>query len=181
MTASITSIRRADIPAQGLRLELCWDAALLGQLPEASRPDIESPLRIQLSFRPEGGRIIMDGACQAQCRIACVRCLELFHYPLSLSFRYAFEPPGRPPAPGSVQLGSGDIEAVHYDGEQIDLLPPVIEQVCLGLPAYPHCSRDCRGLCPQCGTNLNTGGCACGAAAGTRSPFAVLGTLKKKP
>jgi uncharacterized protein len=83
-------------------------------------------------------------------------------------------------AAGNVQLGAEDIEAVGYDGEQIDLLAPVLEQVCLGLPAYPHCSSGCRGLCPQCGANLNTGACVCAAATGPRSPFAVLGTLKKK-
>ena len=180
MTASITAIRRAEIPAQGLQLDLCWDAALLAQLPEDSCRDIEPPLHVQLRFRPEGGRIIMDGTCRAQCRIACVRCLERFEYPLTRSFRYVFQLPGMHKAAGNVQLGAEDIETVGYDGDQIDLIAPVLEQVYLGLPAYPHCSSGCRGLCPQCGGNLNTGACACSAATGHRSPFAVLGTLKKR-
>jgi len=102
-------------------------------------------------------------------------------YPLSRSFRYVFQPAGRQKTPGHVQIGAEDIETVGYDGEQIDLLAPVLEQVYLGLPAYPHCSSGCRGLCPQCGANLNTGACDCSAVAGPRSPFAVLGALKKSP
>jgi len=180
MTGQITAIRRAEIPAHGLQLELVWNAALLEQVPDVCRPAIEPPLHVQLRLCPDGGRIIMDGACRAQCRIECVRCLEPFIYSLSRSFRYVFEPHGMQKMPGHVQLGAEDIEAVGYGGEQIDLLAPVIEQVYLGLPAYPHCSSGCAGLCPQCGANLNTGVCACAAATGTRSPFAVLGTLKKR-
>jgi len=35
------------------------------------------------------------------------------------------------------------------------------EQCYLSLPMKPLCRPDCRGLCPQCGTNLNRGACAC--------------------
>lgn len=36
------------------------------------------------------------------------------------------------------------------------------EAVILALPAQIVCSPDCRGLCPQCGQNLNLGECGCG-------------------
>ena len=29
------------------------------------------------------------------------------------------------------------------------------------LPVNPLCKTDCKGLCPQCGTNLNNGTCGC--------------------
>ena len=35
------------------------------------------------------------------------------------------------------------------------------EQFYLALPMKPLCREDCKGLCPQCGTNLNTGTCEC--------------------
>ena len=31
----------------------------------------------------------------------------------------------------------------------------------LNAPQRSLCRPDCRGICPQCGTNLNTGSCDC--------------------
>jgi uncharacterized protein len=176
----LTGIRRSDIPAHGLELELIWDTPLLALLPEGS-PDIEPPLHLQLRFSLDNSRVILDGTCQAQCGIRCVRCLERFVYPLKSVFRYVFEKPGRRTAQTHVQIGAEDIEVVYYDGEQIDLVGPVCEQLLLGLPAYPRCSAGCRGLCPHCGANLNNGACTCEAGPRLQSPFAALGRLKKKP
>ena len=35
------------------------------------------------------------------------------------------------------------------------------EQIVLGLPLKPLCREDCRGRCPSCGKNRNTGPCGC--------------------
>jgi uncharacterized protein len=53
------------------------------------------------------------------------------------------------------------------------------EQFYLALPMKPLCREDCKGLCPQCGTNLNTGSCECGPAL--EDPrLAPLKQLKKE-
>jgi uncharacterized protein len=43
----------------------------------------------------------------------------------------------------------------------VDLSGLVREAVVLAVPAQLVCSPDCRGLCPACGHDLNTGSCAC--------------------
>jgi len=159
---------------------MLWDAALLDQLPESRRLPVEPPVRLEMRLGIEGRRVVLDGTCHARGVCVCVRCLERFTVPLSLTFRYVFQPADMQDAHAKVQLGAADIEVVPYDGEHIDLAVPVCEQINLGLPAYPHCSPDCRGLCAQCGANLNSGACGCTDGPGPRSPFAVLGTLKKK-
>ena len=83
-------------------------------------------------------------------------------------------------ATGTVELGPDDLEMTYYDGEHLDLVAPVFEQIHLGLPVYPHCSEECKGLCAQCGAHLNNGACGCEAGPRTQSPFAALGKLKKK-
>ena len=45
--------------------------------------------------------------------------------------------------------------------DQIDLDEVLREQFYLALPMKPLCREDCAGLCPQCGTNRNTGTCSC--------------------
>ena len=51
----------------------------------------------------------------------------------------------------------------YYRDDQIDLNELVREQFYLALPMKPLCREDCRGLCPQCGVNWNTGTCECGS------------------
>ena len=43
----------------------------------------------------------------------------------------------------------------------IDLDALVFEQVLLQVPMKPLCAETCRGLCEQCGANLNAESCAC--------------------
>ena len=43
----------------------------------------------------------------------------------------------------------------------LDLAAVCWEEFVLALPVNPLCKTDCKGLCPQCGTNLNNGTCGC--------------------
>ena len=79
--------------------------------------------------------------------------------------------------PGYLSVMASAAVLTVDDFEHIDLVAPVFEQIHLGLPAYPHCSPECKGLCAQCGANLNNGACACAAGLWPQSPFAKL---KKK-
>ena len=54
-----------------------------------------------------------------------------------------------------------DLTTAFYRDEQIDLGQLVLEQFYLAVPMKPLCRESCRGLCPECGTNLNTGTCSC--------------------
>lgn len=61
------------------------------------------------------------------------------------------------------------------DGE-IDMSLPARAELALALPAAPVCREDCLGLCPTCGTDLNSDPCD-GHGDDTDSPFAVLKDL----
>ena len=54
-----------------------------------------------------------------------------------------------------------DLATAFYENERIDLGHLIMEQFQLAVPMKPLCTDECRGLCPQCGTNLNTGTCDC--------------------
>lgn len=43
----------------------------------------------------------------------------------------------------------------------VELDEVVITDILLNLPQKNLCKEDCKGLCPTCGVNLNTGSCAC--------------------
>ena len=44
---------------------------------------------------------------------------------------------------------------------RFDLDPLVTEDIFLELPSKFLCSEDCKGVCPKCGQDLNTGSCSC--------------------
>ncbi|GAU78766.1 DUF177 domain-containing protein [Fusibacter sp. 3D3] len=43
----------------------------------------------------------------------------------------------------------------------IDLIPILEEDILLNLPPQILCDKGCNGICPKCGTDLNTGNCTC--------------------
>lgn len=61
------------------------------------------------------------------------------------------------------------------DGE-VDVGGPGMDELALGLPAAPVHDENCKGLCPICGTDLNSDPCD-GHEDGSDSPFAVLKDL----
>ncbi len=50
---------------------------------------------------------------------------------------------------------------VLIDNYQLPLDELVEEDLLLSQPLKVLCKEDCRGLCPQCGTDLNQGTCGC--------------------
>jgi uncharacterized protein len=62
---------------------------------------------------------------------------------------------------GEREVAEEDLDTSFYRDDQIDLNEVLREQFYLALPMKPLCREDCEGLCPKCGTNLNTGTCTC--------------------
>jgi uncharacterized protein len=94
--------------------------------------------------------------------LACSRCLEPFSLPIDSAFDLRYLPVDA--AAGSEhdrEVGEDDLDASVYRDDQIDLDELLREQFYLALPMKPLCRDDCAGLCPQCGTNRNTGTCSC--------------------
>jgi uncharacterized protein len=103
-------------------------------------------------IRVQGG-LLVRGTVESQLTLECVRCLEPFVLPVGLEVEETFrlsEASLRPDMPYAV----GD------DG-WLDLAPVLREQAWLAIPIKPLCQSDCKGLCPQCGTNLNLESCNC--------------------
>ncbi len=48
-----------------------------------------------------------------------------------------------------------------FSGDELDLTAFTAESVLLAVPVRSLCREDCRGLCSQCGTDLNSESCAC--------------------
>lgn len=58
----------------------------------------------------------------------------------------------------------------------LDLGEPIREELILAVPEFVVCRDDCRGLCPRCGKDLNTGPCSCAPERDAR--WAALESLR---
>ena len=88
-----------------------------------------------------------------------------------------------PPAPqvdggDEINLKYDDLEIGFYRDERIDLRGVILEPILIDLPMKMVCDPDCKGLCDQCGTNLNTSSCTCEPTSDTR--WQALAEFKKR-
>ncbi|MEA3339352.1 MAG: DUF177 domain-containing protein [Chloroflexota bacterium] len=97
--------------------------------------------------------LLVQGALESQLRLECVRCLAPFVLPITLQLEEIFRLAGISPKPEMLYAVS--------DSGWLDLTPLLREQGWLNIPMKPLCSADCKGLCSQCGANLNLESCAC--------------------
>ncbi len=101
------------------------------------------------------------GGVQTTLELSCSRCLEPFTLPLDASFDLRYQPHAANTGEGEREIEADDLTTAFYEDETIDLGQLMREQFYLALPMKPLCRADCRGLCPDCGTNLNRETCGC--------------------
>ena len=112
----------------------------------------------------KGEEVRLTGKVSSTVQIDCARCLAPVPVSVDESFDLFYIPSVDPAAlKEERELGEEDLMIAFYRGDQIDLDDLVREQIELALPMARLCSNECRGLCPECGANLNEGQCGCSA------------------
>lgn len=65
-----------------------------------------------------------------------------------------------------------------YHGSELDLTEDIREDILILLPHRLLCSESCKGICFNCGENLNNKKCSCSNAEKTDSVWSELNKLK---
>jgi|LSQX01.1.fsa_nt_gb uncharacterized protein len=58
-------------------------------------------------------------------------------------------------------LDINDSDIVYFEGNSINLNEIIISNIIVNIDMKYLCSKDCKGLCPKCGQDLNIGICKC--------------------
>jgi uncharacterized protein len=106
-----------------------------------------------------GEDVRLAGNLKATVETDCDRCLKPSTVPIDQSFDLLYVPPAK--ASEEKELEDDDLSIAFYQDQVINIDDVVREQVELALPMSRLCSEECRGLCPDCGANLNEGDCRC--------------------
>jgi uncharacterized protein len=122
---------------------------------------IVAPVHVAFDIHKDKDKFRLIGNTTTELELGCSRCLEPFRMPVNANFDLRFYPASEMSSEAEREVDDEDLETSYYHDDQIDLNQVLREQFYLALPMKPLCGDDCKGLCPQCGTNLNTGTCDC--------------------
>jgi uncharacterized protein len=119
----------------------------------------------------EDKNVFVRGQLDGWVEVACSRCLEPMKLIVAEPLTVTFMPQGQiaeddddeaaEAEEEAVAADDDDLDVYPYQGDEVDLEPLLREQVILAVPFAPLCKEDCKGLCPVCGIDLNTGTCTC--------------------
>lgn len=160
---------RVDIPslvAKGpgpYRVEVDIAAAWFAKVLASTDAEVKTPgfLTGELSF--QGKTALFRGDLRASFEVPCARCLAAacvdaggslcVHFERNDSQRSSHTPDDE----DEEEIDTGSPEQFTFDGTTLDLAPMVVEQVVMAYPMRALCARGeaCRGLCMQCGQDLN--------------------------
>ena len=106
--------------------------------------------------------VYLKGTVMTSVVASCSRCLGTLIYPIDSRLKSHYAPSDdRSTSLRDVELHASDIDAEVYENQQIDLTQSVRDSILLAVPVICLCEENCKGICSQCGKNLNQGLCKC--------------------
>src|SRR3972149_4352123 len=132
----------SEIPLEGLDVEF----------QETIKSDASSfPAQAQMKISKVGTELVINGKIEADVELQCSRCLKDFRNVLTVPVNVMYNP--------VENLKSEEKHELKVD--ELDLSDLVKEQIILNLPMKPLCNNSCKGICLQCGADLNSVNCSC--------------------
>jgi len=127
-----------QIPEEGIELKELIN-------PEALAIDTEGvafikPINVMAKVIKSGAEIFVDVSLEASAEYTCCKCLSKFESIFKKNF--------------NIEQEVSPSEIVVMDDE-------IRQEIILDCPMKIVCKSDCKGLCPNCGQNLNIGECEC--------------------
>jgi uncharacterized metal-binding protein YceD (DUF177 family) len=128
-----------DIPSNGLDIDRSIPKEGIGLSSE--EVDIRSLLNVKARLEKVDNFVIANTRIKAQFGYMCARCLEELSSIEERSYKFDFE--------------------IDPTSEYIDLGEEIRQEIIMANPARVLCNKDCKGICPKCGANLNKEQCKC--------------------
>lgn len=111
-----------------------------------------SPVSVRGTARHRDGFVSLETAVSFSFSVPCDRCLK----PITEQYDFLFSH-----TLVSSQESEENDDFIRVENDRLDLDELIRADILLELPTKHLCSETCRGLCPVCGKNRNTGACGC--------------------
>ena len=101
------------------------------------------------------GKVQVTGGGEITFSMRCSRCLKDMEKTLKFQFDRTVFSPDRMASPEE------NDDQGYMDGYQMNVEDLLYNEIVINWPMKILCKPDCRGICCQCGQDLNTGTCGC--------------------
>ena len=128
-----------DITTNGLDIDQSIPKEGIGLSDE--EVDIKSLLNVKAHLEKVDNFVVANAHIKAEFGYMCARCLQELYSTEERSYKFDFE--------------------IDPSNEYIDLGEEIRQEIIMANPARILCSKDCKGICPECGANLNIETCKC--------------------
>lgn len=123
---------------------------------------VAAPVELSMDVERSGKDAFrVTGRAITRLELDCGRCLEPFEIPVDAKFELRYIPAAENTGEEEREIEEDDLTTAFYREGSLDVIEMLREQFTLALPMKPLCAEACRGLCPECGANLNRTECGC--------------------
>ena len=179
-------IRIEQIKEDGLALDFEEKPEVfpvLSEMINQGECEFSAPIKIALRAIRIDDMIEVKGEINTLVRLPCGRCLKEYETPLKsrfdLTYTHWITDAQEDEEQGEIEISAAEMGLIYFEGENINLQDGIQEQIIMAFPIKALCKENCKGLCANCGNDLNAGDCGC-----DRQPpdgrFAALKNLKLK-
>lgn len=129
--------------------------------PVDERVSLIAPAAVNGKVRLSGSQVFVNGHIETRAQVECDRCLKAIELPVDTDFNLEYISDSDYESTEAAELSEDDLLVSVFDGKAIDVDEIVKEQILLAVPTRMLCREDCKGICPECGSDRNTGECNC--------------------
>ena len=129
-----------------------------------------APVTLSGTYMLADETVIVRGIARAEITSPCARCLK----PTVTAVEAEVEEAFFRDADGTLEV---EEDQYKYSGHVLELDDAVRTALLLEMPSRVLCKEDCKGLCSQCGQDLNINECSCQKDLTHRNPFSALASL----
>jgi uncharacterized protein len=129
--------------------------------PVDERIRLTEPATVRGKVRLSGNEVFVNGHIDTRAQVECDRCLQQIELPVSADFVLEYITGSDYASSNMAELTEDAMAVSVFDGQAIDVDEIVKEQIVLAVPTRVLCREDCKGICPECGIDKNTGECQC--------------------
>lgn len=129
-----------SVPADGLEIEEDIHPDKLSLDIKQQGITFIGNVHVKGNFKKTGSELIADIFLEAPLECTCARCLAKIENIFKKDFNVSYE------------VKQGDVVNIDED---------IRQEIILDCPVKALCRPDCKGLCPNCGQNLNVAECGC--------------------
>ena len=119
------------------------------------------PFQVELNVNRTLENFKVDGRIRCCIKGECCRCLTDVEQPLDVPLKMLFQRKQATDEELEAIAEEVEVEIISPGTQKLDLAGRIHDTIAIELPVRVYCKKDCKGLCPGCGHDLNEGTCSC--------------------